>query len=59
MYFRSLTRNTKKMSVQFADYKGLDLPKVAEEILLERVKSHLFSLKDHLQQTDYQVYTTF
>lgn len=32
-YFRTLNRKNDQMSTKFPEYKGLDLPKVADEIL--------------------------
>ena len=61
------------MSAKFPEYKGLDLPNIAEEILqyweehnifeksvaLEKGKNPMFFMKDHLLQTDCQVFTMF
>lgn len=58
--------------MKFVEYKGLDLPKVAEEVLhywkennvfeksvtSREGKDSLFSMKDHLLQMDCLVFTT-
>ncbi len=41
-YFRRLNRKNDKMSTKFPEYKGLDLPKVAEEILEYWQQNNIF-----------------
>ena len=61
------------MSAKFTEYKGLNLPKVAEEVLAFWKENNVFEksvstregatpyvfLKGHLQQMDYQGFITY